>query len=265
LLGSVLEARGELAEASSLYHKALKQQELIDNKKGISDVRLCLGNMANTAGDHTAAEVHYKYCLEAASAIKDGERLANAYSSLGTIYRLSNVDKAEKMYLKALAINRKLEWKEGIANAHTCLGILHQMRGDFREAETMHLKALTLNQELGSKLGQAIAYANLARVFESRDELDHAEAAYLTALKIEQDLGYKEGIALTHQNLGYVLYQKGALARAHESWRKATETWTQMGLTARAAALTPFLKLGDVKSPADNPKTRKGRTKRRRQ
>jgi len=61
------------------------------------------------------------------------------------------LDRAEEMYHKSLAINDALGLKEGMATNYGHLGILYKTRGELDRAEEMYKKALTINEALGRK------------------------------------------------------------------------------------------------------------------
>ena len=55
------------------------------------------------------------------------------------------------MYRKSLEIDEALERKAGMANQYGNLGNLYQTRGDLDRAEEMYRKSLALFREVGAK------------------------------------------------------------------------------------------------------------------
>jgi tetratricopeptide (TPR) repeat protein len=91
--------------------------------------------------------------------------MAASYCSLGLIYMdRGELDKAEEMHLKSLAIEKQLGHKEGMARQYGNLGLIYQTRGDLDKAEEMVRKALTLFEQIGMEHRVAWAQARLEQI-----------------------------------------------------------------------------------------------------
>ena len=66
------------------------------------------------------------------------------------------------------------------------LGVIHRTRGDLDKAEELHRKSLALSEESGRKEGMAAQYGNLGNVFLLRGDLDRAEEFHLKSLKLPE-------------------------------------------------------------------------------
>ena len=144
------------------------------------------------------------------------------YGNLGLIYRMrGELDRAEAMHKKALAIDEKLGRQDGMANEYGNLGLLYQMRGELDRAEAMYKKALAIDEKLGRQEGMADQYGNLGGLYQMRGELDRAEAMHKKALAIDEKLGRQEGMADQYGNLGIASNEtRGDLDRAEEMHKK---------------------------------------------
>ncbi|MHC4353030.1 MAG: tetratricopeptide repeat protein, partial [Planctomycetota bacterium] len=69
------------------------------------------------------------------------------------------------------------------------VGILYQTRGDLERAEEMYQKSLAINEALGSKEGMAIQYGNLGTLYQTRGDLERAEEMYQKSLLLFEELG----------------------------------------------------------------------------
>ena len=69
------------------------------------------------------------------------------------------------------------------------LGILYKTRGELDRAEAMYEKALAIDKELGRKEGMANQYGNLGNVYQIRGELDRAAEAWKTARSLFAEIG----------------------------------------------------------------------------
>ena len=73
--------------------------------------------------------------------------------------------------------------------------MIYKRRGELDRAEEMHRKALAINEKLGRQEGMAGDYGNLGLIYQQRGELDRAEEMHRKSLAIEEKLGRQEGMA----------------------------------------------------------------------
>ncbi|MGH8566008.1 MAG: tetratricopeptide repeat protein [Gammaproteobacteria bacterium] len=55
------------------------------------------------------------------------------------------------------------------------LGLIYGTRGELERAEEMHKKSLAINEKLGRQEGMASVYGNLGVIYGTRGELERAE------------------------------------------------------------------------------------------
>ena len=181
-----------------------------------------LGIVYQTRGDLDKAEEMHRKALALNEELGRKEGMANAYGNLGNVYETrGDLHKTEEMYRKALALHEELGGKEGMANAYGNLGIVYKTRGDLDKAQEMYWKALALDEELGRKGGMAADYCNLGNVYKTRGDLEQAEEMHRKALALYEKLGSKKGMADAYCNLGNVYDIRGDLEQAEEIYRKA--------------------------------------------
>ena len=76
--------------------------------------------------------------------------MANNFGNLGYIYQNErNLDKAEKMHLKALEIDEQMGKKVGMANTLDNLGMIWRLRGQKVMAKQYWEKSLHIYKEVG--------------------------------------------------------------------------------------------------------------------
>ncbi|MGI8426825.1 MAG: tetratricopeptide repeat protein [Actinomycetota bacterium] len=115
---------------------------------------------------------------------------AAAYGNLGVIYRTRDeLDRAEEMHKKSLAIEEKLGRQEGMASDYGNLEVIYQARGELERAEEMLKKSLAIEEKLGHQEGMANAYGNLGLIYQTRGELDRAEEMFDKALALFKAVG----------------------------------------------------------------------------
>ena len=151
--------------------------------------------------------------------------------NLGLIYRKrGELDKAEEMFQKSLAINEKLGRLEGMARQYGNLGLIYYYKGELTKAEEEHIKGLEIEKRIGRKEGIASQYGNLGLIYKERGELDKAEEMFVKILSIHKKLGAKEGMAKDYGNLGEIYEERGDKNQVREYWEKAVELYKQMGI-----------------------------------
>jgi tetratricopeptide (TPR) repeat protein len=189
-----------------------------------------LGLIMRSRGDLDEAERMHRKALAIDEKLARLVGMADNYGNLGLIMRIrGDLDEAERMHRKALAINEKLGRLVGMANQYGNLGLIMRIRGDLDEAERMLRKALAIDEKLGRLEGKAGHYGNLGFVMQTRGDLDEAERMHHKALAIDEKLGRLEGIATTYGNLGIIMQARCDLDGAERLHRKALEIDEKLG------------------------------------
>lgn len=190
-----------------------------------------LGIVYQIRGDLNRAEEMHRKSLAIEKELGHREGMAAAYGSLGNVYRIrGDLDLAEEMHREALEIYEAFGRCEGMARAYGSLGIVYQTRGNLDRAEEMYGKAVEIDEELGHREGMATAYGNLGFLYKTRGALDRAEEMYRKSLAIEKALGRREGMASDYCNLGIVYKIRGDLDRAESFWTKARDLFSEIGM-----------------------------------
>ncbi len=196
-----------------------------------------------------SAESTYREILEMLEAQVESEKqrknLAITYHQLGTVAQeRSQLDEAERSYVKALDIKEDLGDRPGMAITYHQLGIVAQERGLLDDAERWYLKSLEIEEGLGHQPGMANTYHQLGMVAQERSQLDDAERWYLKSLEIEEDLGNRPGMAVSYHQLGVVAQERGLLDDAERWYLKSLSIREDLG--NRAEMVSSYHQLGIV-------------------
>ncbi len=212
-------AKGDLPKADAPLDKVLLPLAVIEEvKKAKAEAEA-----ANARAERLALD----FAEQAAKAALDGRieeaRQAFAKALDGTtnlnvlclgfefFNRIGDLDEAERLLRRCLAISGPEVQTADTAAAYGNLGIVLFTRGDLDGAEAMHRKSLEINEKLGRLEGMANQYCNLGIVLKTRGDLDGAEAMFRKSLAISEKLGRPEGMASDYGNLGSVLLTRGDL------------------------------------------------------
>jgi len=189
-----------------------------------------LAHLHYSIGDLDAAEDMHKKSLAIEEKLGCLEGIASDYGNLGTVYlKRGDLDAAEAMHKKSLAIDEQLGRLEGMGDQYGNLGIVYGTRGDLDAAEAMLKKSLGINEKLGRLDGIASDYGNLGIVYGTRGDLDAAEDMHKKSLAINEKLGRLEGVAREYGNLGNVYRTRGDLGAAEDMYKKSLAINEKLG------------------------------------
>lgn len=248
----------QLAEDAALLAKEGKLEfarenfsRLMSDSVNIRILYLCYEFFERT-GDHDSAgkvlEKWFEIC---------GEDACNA-ATAAALYNLGilcsargDIDRAEEIYLKALAIDERINRKSGMATAYGNLGGLYIERDQLDKAEEMLKKSLKLHREIANKEGEAINLGNLAVLYNKQGDFCGAEAALQSCVEINTLLKNNEGLARDYGNLGGIYARRGQLEQAEEMTRLSlamSETIGRKSIMANGYANLGYVfdKKGDV-------------------
>jgi tetratricopeptide (TPR) repeat protein len=188
-------------------------------------VSIWLGEVAflyQYLGDLDHAEEMLRKSLAICERLGWQEGVAGGYNNLGVIYHTrGDLGRAEEMHRKSLAVEEKLDRQGGMATDYGNLGMIYQTRGDLDRAEELTCKSLAINEKLGRQDGMASDYGSLGMIHQARGELDCAEEMHRKSLTIHVEFGQQSGIATDYGNLSVVYQTRGDLDRAEEMVRKS--------------------------------------------
>ena len=228
-LGDVHETRGALSNAEESYQRALKLYRKLGRKDGIADAYRSLGDIYRTR-DLNRAERVYKEALKIDKQLRRKVGQAKVYGALGVLYQIRrDVDKAREMHEKSLRVNRALGLKEGMASAYGNLGNVWAAKGSLSKAKQMFDRALVISQSLGRKEVVAKVYGNLGIIYGRQKDLDKAEEMHEKALKISKSIGAVESMANAYNNLGLIHKWRGNLKKAQEMVEKSLKINQTLG------------------------------------
>jgi len=133
----------------------------------------------------------------------------------------SETDQAEAKIQEAINLAQKLDFKQGEATAWNGLGVVEEIRGNYKGAVAHYEIAMAIRQGVGDQRGIASSHANLGNAYKSLGELPTAIGHYRESLAVYEDLGDTERMARAYSNISGVLSQGGAYPEAFEMLNKA--------------------------------------------
>ena len=162
-------------------------------------------------------------------------------------FRIGELDEAERLVRRRLALAGPEVDSEQTARAYTNLGLVLHHRGDLDGAERELSRALCISERLGHEYGIARDMGNLSLVPETRGDLDRAEELCRKALAIAQRIGADDIAATKFANLGDMASRRGRINEARELWTRAVELFERLGNAKHRIEFTQKLEALNVR------------------
>lgn len=248
------ETAGALISLALLYHdnfnhekaeKALARALEIQRQKfGISSPEMAeslhlLAQIHYLKGEYQTADSLYQTILNAVT-LENSTAILRDY---GVLQReLGNYQKAEELYRKALALDRKLYGAlhpEVAFDLHN-LGDALRKQGELEVAEPFYRQALNMREKLFGEVHPDIGETlnHLARLLSQKSDYDAAEPIARRALQIRKQVYGEENVAVVASsgNLAGILKAKGNLGEAELLYR-----WNLMTLRKLVGDEHPYV------------------------
>ncbi|MEM7708702.1 MAG: tetratricopeptide repeat protein [Pseudomonadota bacterium] len=180
------------------------------------------------------------YLAAAASEFEQQQNLDELASTLmshgGPLRRLSRVDDAREVLLRALAVASEAGSQETRGQILGTLAGIYTDQGRYDEAIRYGEQALASFRELGSRNSQAVALMNLAITYSHRGDQAGQKEHALQALELARELGRRSMVALAAINLAVVANAEGDLAAAQAYASESEQVYRALNNPKRMAA-----------------------------
>jgi two-component system, NarL family, sensor kinase len=148
--------------------------------------------------------------------------LGNARSDLGLAYFFKgDLNNAISLWESASSIREKLNDKSGVAAVNIKIGAAYFKLGDFEKSLAAQMKALKMYEALNSNVGTGQALNNIAAVFEMQKQYDKAREYYWKSITIHGKNQDTLQAASVIINVGNIHYRQDGFDSAAWYWRKA--------------------------------------------
>ncbi len=164
----------------------------------------------------------------------------NTLNSLGFEYSVTSFSKAKFYLNKAEQLARKLNFKKGIANSLSYIGIAYETQGDYFEALNAQILALKIREEIGDKSGISYSLHYIGDIYFGQSDLSEKTSSkkdynnkaldqFFKALKIAEDVDDVKSIANTFNCIGNCYREQENYSSAFEYYFKAVKIREQIG------------------------------------
>ena len=153
-------------------------------------------------GEYDKGLQYGKQSLSLAEKIQFKKGIGNAYSNMGIIYDdLGNLPEALKHYNIALKIRRDIKDKKGIAACLNNIGEICRVQGNYNEALKNYFEALKLFEEIDFKFGTASVSNNIGTIYKALKNYPQALKFYKLSYNIKLQTNDKRGIVAYFGNI----------------------------------------------------------------
>ncbi len=153
--------------------------------------------------------------------------LAHAYKYIGIAYYMQgNYLASIDNYENSLAIFKKLNDKNGVANILSNEGAVYFNQADDEKALELYLKSLSVAEQINDTLRILTALQNIGAIyFNKPSTFDKALQYFLKALPMSELIGDKNAIGTITVNLGEIYLKKGDDASALNYFKKSLDAY----------------------------------------
>ncbi|MBI4645539.1 MAG: tetratricopeptide repeat protein [Bacteroidia bacterium] len=152
-----------------------------------------------------------------------------ALLDIGNLYRATNQDSSLFYYQKAYNIAKKAENKHYMALSLKSIGIIYDIRHEYREAVDFYEQSKRIYNEISDKNGIAACTFNTGLVFYNQRNYPDAISSFQHALKKYIALNDKKGVANCFSNIGNVYFMQGEYPMAIENYQKSLNIYEEFG------------------------------------
>ncbi len=169
--------------------------------------------------------------------------LGYAYKAIARGFMLqANYPEATIQFQNSLKSFQSINFKPGIANILSNLGVIYFNVGDDTKALELDLEALRVSEEINDTLRIGTVLLNIGAIYNNKPATIYKGVEYFKrALPLFQAIDYKDGISVTYMNIGEIFHKK----QEYDSAIQYFETSLEID-DASLAASFPLTHLGEI-------------------
>jgi len=222
LLGGIAKQKGDYHQADSLFNvfSSVAAERLDTSMMASVFFQLGIVNEAlgklDKAIDMQFQSINYYHMKS------DTILTSHGLNNIGSLYRkLKQYDLSEEYFLKAMAINVRIEDLDGQATIHVNLGNLYADQNYFDRAIKQYRKAVHLDSITNFQWGLGYDYENIGNMYIKQRRFALAEEPLLKALEIREIIKGKYELAISNLKLGGLYTQLQQYIKANQYLTRA--------------------------------------------
>ena len=237
-IGFMHKNQGDIQLGLEYYHKSLKIDEELGNKRGMATSYNNIGFIQMNQGSIPLALDYFHKSLKIREEISDKQGTAYSYNNIGFIHNKQGaIPLALEYFHKSLKIREEISDKKGMSQSYNNIGAIHDKQGAIPLALEYFHKSLKIREEISDKRGMAYSYNNIGGIHKDQGDIPLSLEYFQKGLQTSEEIGDKQLVAGILANLGKMhLKQASApsFAKASEG-KKATANKSGALASARKA------------------------------
>jgi tetratricopeptide (TPR) repeat protein len=191
MLGYTVALSGDYERAKELLEDSLTLSREADDRVGIADALLFLGDAWYGLGDRAQAKEIYEEGIVLCREVGYMYRLPDFLSNLGyTLLLKGDYERGVALNEEAAALYRERGYKAGFQFTLDNLGWAALLGGDHERAKAAYEESLVVCKELGDKMVASESLEGLACVAGTRGEAEQAARLFGAAEALREAVGY---------------------------------------------------------------------------
>ena len=139
---------------------------------------------------YDTAQIYYHQSLSMAEVAGDSSLIAQAYSSIGNVFRLQGVNDTALKYLdRALHIYENLHDDKNVAACLSTIGDTYLFASEFDKALQYHTRALEMAKKQNDKYREAFCLSSIANNYHMRGDFQNSIKYHEHCVAIAQPIG----------------------------------------------------------------------------
>lgn len=147
---------------------------------------------------------------------------ASLYNMMGNVKREQNqYEQALALYIRSIKLFEHIDNPQGLTQALSNVGNLHNLMGNTDKALGYALKSLEMAKVAGVKSSVAYSYRLIGRIYRKQGKPDSALGAYQQAAEIYRQILSRRDLGETGYSIGNIYYDKQDFGQALKHYRQS--------------------------------------------
>ena len=232
-------------EALGFFRKALPVAEQTPIKDLMGKIAYSTAVLLIRRSEQEAAATYKDLAIKYYTEAGNETGLANCYVVSARLNNhFGNVKQSIKDNYTALRIFEKLDYKVGIYNVHTGLGLIYEDQKNWKEVLNSYLAAKKAAEGVPARNVLAAAYNNLGNAYRELGNIEEAHRSFKEALRLSELAADRKAIATSQGNLGVIYSLMGNQTEALKSYDEARKRFEEIG--SKESASISYFESGSV-------------------
>jgi len=185
--GALAYYQADFSYSEQSRKEALSIFRILEDKVGIGDCLIGLGNAAISQGHYDKARAFYEQGLGIRQELGDKLGIARLIGNLGLLaYFQMNYDQAHSLHMESLTLFRELQDYQGVAHELNNLGDVARHQGKLSMALAFYEECISNSKSMKDQWGMAYGIMGIADVAFEQGDFSTAKSHYKDCLRMFQ-------------------------------------------------------------------------------